>query len=280
MNTGKQHFLYLHFAVFLFGLSGVIASSLGLPSVVVTFGRVFFSAMFLGVSAVCLKKPFRMTSKGLAILAGLLLAVHWTTFFEAIKLGSVAIGTLTFATYPMFTAFLEPLFFKEKFDIKQLCQAVFILMGVGYLVRGLAVNPQIVQSVLWGMMSSFTYALLSLCNRALSRQNDSMSIAFIEQVIAAIILLPGIFLVPVILTPVALGKLMLLGILCTGIAHTLFIESLKSVKAHMAGVVSGLESVYGILLAFVLLGEVPMQHELLGGIIIISTIIYTSLRSR
>jgi drug/metabolite transporter (DMT)-like permease len=276
MNKQKQHNIGLHIAIFLFGLSGVIAKSLGLSSIFVTFGRVSFSAIFLGVIIIRLKKPFKITSKRLVVIAGILLAVHWTTFFEAIQLGSVAIGTLTFATYPLFTAFLEPLLFKEGFKIKSLYQAFILLVGVGFLVKGETLNPQVLQSVAWGMVSSLTYALLSLCNRALSRENDSVVIACIEQLVAAVILLPNVFIIPVRLTPIALGKLMALGVLCTGIAHTLFIESLKTVKVHVAGIVSGLEPVYGILLAFLLLGEVPLPNELIGGSIILATVLYVS----
>ncbi|MEQ9570407.1 MAG: EamA family transporter, partial [Longimicrobiales bacterium] len=114
--------LSVHLAVLLFGAAGLFGKLLALPPTVIVLGRVVFASAALG--AVLAARGRRGTDRraggggpvwGLAAL-GLLLAVHWVTFFHAIQVSSVAVGLLTFATFPVFAALLEPLLPGERFD--------------------------------------------------------------------------------------------------------------------------------------------------------------------
>jgi len=108
----KRHgLLEIHIAVILFGLSGLFGKFLTLPPLVIVFGRTFFATLTLGIILAVFKIPFRVKSSRdffVLILLGVILAAHWITFFHSIQISTVAVGLLTFSTFPIFVTFMEP----------------------------------------------------------------------------------------------------------------------------------------------------------------------------
>ena len=132
----------------------------------------------------------------------------------------------------------------------------------------------------YGILSGFTFAVLALVNRRNARISDSIAIAFYQNFFAAIFLILPITIMQI--TPPQLSNLpslIFLGVVCTALAHTLFIKSLICIKAQTAAVIAGLEPVYGIIFAFFMLNEIPEIRTLIGGMIIISTTIFAGGRS-
>ena len=287
-NQNKDHpqsqagLLAIHSAVLLFGLSGVIGKSLDLPAVIITFARVFISAIFLFLILILKKEPVRIRSLrnfSPFLAAGLIMAIHWTTFLQSIRTSTVAIGTLTFSTFPLFVTFLEPYFFREKLKAGAVLEALGMLLGVSILVPEFEIGNRMTQGILWGMAGSISYAFLSLINRRLAEKYSGEQISFYEQFVATILLLPSLWLIPFKLSGKDIAGLLILGIVCTGIGQALFITGLKNVRVQTAGIISGLESVYGILFAFLLLGEAPGIREICGGMIILGISTFTTLTS-
>ena len=134
------------------------------------------------------------------------------------------------------------------------------------------------QGVMWGIVSGFTYAILSMLNRQFVKEYSSIVIAFYEQFIATIVLIPFLFLQKPVFSLKDILLLVLLGIVFTGICHSLFINGLKNIKTQTAGIISSLEPVYGIIFAAFLLREIPTLREILGGIIILSTVFYSTIK--
>jgi len=288
INQNKAHshdqsgLLAIHTAVLLFGLSGVIGKSLDLPAVIITFDRVFISAIFLFLILTSKKEPVRIRSLrnfSPFLAAGLIMAIHWTTFLQSIRTSTVAIGTLTFSTFPLFVTFLEPYFFREKLKAGAVLEALGMLLGVSILVPEFEIGNRMTQGILWGMAGSISYAFLSLINRRLAEKYSGEQISFYEQFVATILLLPSLWLIPFKLSGKDIAGLLILGIVCTGIGQALFITGLKNVRVQTAGIISGLESVYGILFAFLLLGEAPGIREICGGMIILGISTFTTLTS-
>ncbi|MEE8432979.1 MAG: EamA family transporter [Candidatus Desulfatibia sp.] len=116
--TPKRHgMLEIHIAVMLFGLAGLFGKLLALPALVIVFGRTLFASFTLGAILLCSSIPLRTKSRQdrvVLVLLGALLAVHWTTFFHAIQISTVAVGLLTFSTFPLFVTFMEPFFLKKN----------------------------------------------------------------------------------------------------------------------------------------------------------------------
>ena len=101
----------------LFGLAGVIGKFVGLSAIFITFARAFFSAVFLLIVMLIKRENILLNNRNdyyLIVLAGVIMAIHWFTFLQAIDMATVAVGTITFSTFPLFVTFLEPFFIKKN----------------------------------------------------------------------------------------------------------------------------------------------------------------------
>jgi drug/metabolite transporter (DMT)-like permease len=271
--AGRRSLLEIHLAVFLFGFPGLFGKWLALPPSVIVLGRVAFAAVFLAALLGAAGLPFRVRpGRDSAVLAlcGLILAVHWTMFFTSVQVSSVAVGLLSYSSFPVFTAILEPLAFRERFDRKSLFFALLCVIGVFLIVPRLSLADSVVRGVLWGLGAGLTFSVLTLLNRGLAKRSPSLTIAFYECAWAAGFLVPAAVIARPVITWRGIGLLAVLGIFCTAIAHSLFIKGMVRTKAATAAVISSLEPVYGIVLAYGLLGEVPALRTAAGGIVILA----------
>jgi Predicted permeases len=279
MNAKNKNLTEIHLAVFLFGLSGLFGKLLSLTSIIIVLGRVFFSSIFLLIIILYFKKDIKLKQQKhyfYLVVMGVILAVHWSTFFKSIQMSTVAIGLLTFSTFPVFVTFLEPYFFKEKIKLSDIVIAIVTFLGVVIVIPKFELGNNLTQGVLWGIVSGFTYAILSMLNRKYVKEYSSSVIAFYEQFIATIVLIPFFFLQKPVFQPRDIFLLVLLGIVFTGISHSLFINGLKNIKTQTAGIISSLEPVYGIIFAAFLLREIPTLREVLGGVVILSAVFYST----
>lgn len=272
--------LYLNLAVMMFGIAGVIGQYVEVPSVMVALGRVICSSVILFLITIIKKDTLKLKSKKdyiLIVCTGAVLALHWTSFFQSIQVSSVAIGTITFSTFPLFLTFLEPIFYHEKLKMKSVISAIILLIGVAITIPEFSMENQVTIGIVWGMISSLTYAIITLANRYFSKKYEGRIVSFYEQGTAAIVLLPAIFLVPTVWRTQDILGVALIGCVCTAFAYSVYVSAQKKVKAQTAGIISGMETVYGIIYAFILLREVPSVREIIGGAVILSVALVTSL---
>lgn len=277
----RKSLISLHIAVMLFGLSAVLGQFVTAPAVIIAGGRVICSSLLLFLLSIAGRASLKLKSRkdyGIAVFAGIVLAVHWTTFFQAIQSSSVAIGTITFSTFPLFLTFLEPLLFREKLKVTSVLSAAVLLLGVFITIPEFSLENQITIGILWGMVSSLSYAVLSLANRYLSRSYAARTVCLYEQGTAAVVLLPAIFFVKTNWTTQNILGIAAIGFICTAFAHSLYVAAQRKVKAQTAGIISGMETVYGIVYALLFLGEVPGIRELIGGAVILGVALVISLR--
>ena len=116
-SNNRKAILHLHIAVMLFSFAGLVGQFVEVPSVMVAMGRVICSSILLFIIAKVKRDSLKLDSKKdyIAIMAtGAVLAIHWTTFFQSIQVSSVAIGTITFSTFPLFLTFLEQFFIMKS----------------------------------------------------------------------------------------------------------------------------------------------------------------------
>lgn len=268
----RQGLLRVHLAVLLFGLSGLFGKLLGHHSLVIAWGRTVFSSLTLAGVLAAGGKGFRL-EKRRDLLAfwglGALLAFHWSSFYRAIQLSTVALGLISFSTFPIFITFLEPLFTGKKPGRREVALALCSFCGV-VLATPFSLSSGMLGGVLWGCASGFSYALLGLCNQRWTGRLPAAKISFYEQLFAAVSLTPCLLWLRPVFSLADLGLLALLGAVFTALFHTLFISGLKTVRAQTAGVISTLEPVYGTLFAALLLGEIPGWRQVLGGMIVLA----------
>jgi len=272
--------LAVHAAVALFGLAGLFGKWLTLRPHFIVLGRVVFAAAALALIIRLSGGRFSIRRKidgGLFLLQGLILAVHWILFFESIRVSTVAVGLLAYSSFPVFTAFLEPLFFRTRLSRRHLGLSLACLAGVFLLVPRFSWSERVFQGVVTGLGAGATFALLSIINRKLSFRYASPVVAFYQDAGAALFLLPAALLKPPALTGRDFALLAILGLLCTALAHTLFIAGMRRLSAQTASIISALEPVYGIALAALLLGERPSARTIAGGLIILTAVFVLSL---
>lgn len=282
----KKSLLSVHVAVLLFGASGLFVKLIPMSALLITLGRALFSALSLYLFV-----HFRHYSLRLHrihdyfwnLLAGLLLAIHWFFFIMSIQVSTVAIGTITFATYPLFVVFLEPYVFKEKFQYKNLISVLMIAVGIAFLIPAFQLTNAMTLGIIYGLIGSFNFAILSVINRRLAASYDSVVITLFEQAVAACV----ITIVISIINP-TLGQgefkdflfLVIYGVIFTALAHSLYIHGLTDVKAQTASIISVLEPVYSIFLAILFLHERLAYQEIIGTFIIFLAVIIGTIQNK
>ena len=314
-----SHLIAVHVAAVLFGTAGLFGKLVDLPPTLLVFGRVAFAAVALGLFLAWRRRP-ETTARSqphavageaavtldpavtpdaaatldaavtpghappphrLAFMAlGVLLAVHWVTFFHAIQLSTVAIGLLTYATFPIFTALLEPFLPGERFEGGTLVAAAVSLAGIALVVPSADLSDPFTRGAAWGVVSGATFAVLSLANRVWVRSTSAARLAFHQDLWAAVALLPFLAAATRWPTPTEWVALIVLGVVLTAGAHALFIFGLRGVSAGRASVIASLEPVYGVALAVLLLGERPEARTLAGGLVVLAAAAWVSRPAR
>ena len=304
-----------HGAAVLFGLTGILGALIRFDAVAITAGRAGFAATALLVLALVQRRPLRQglgsRRAGIVLASGFLLAVHWITFFMAVKVGGVAVATLGFASFPAFIALLDVVLFRERIGRAEGTMLALVTLGLVLVTPSFDVGDQGTVGLLWGLASGLSFAGLAICNRRGNRGMDAIQVAFWQNLLVALLVLPLLGLgladgadgVPMTDAAHAASQLpsaqanpsqehlsqeavsasidlaswfwlAVLGVLCTGLAHTLFVKSLEALDARSAGMIIALEPVYAIACAWWLFGEEPSGRMLVGAsLIILATVL-------
>ena len=220
------------------------------------------------------------------MVSGTVLAVHWIAFFQAIQVSTVAIGLLSFSSYPLFTTFLEPIFFREQLRRRNVLAVLLVICGLALMATSnnddsnAIISGSVVQGVLWGLVSGLGFAVLTLLNRGHVRNHSPLLLTCWQNGIAALVILPWSWSESWDLSGKDWGLLFILGVVCTVGGHTLLINGLRHVRAQVVSLlIAGMEPVFAILFALFLLGETPSRQTLLGGVLIIGTTVFMISRS-
>lgn len=274
MTPHRSAYTAAHVAAFLFGLTGILGAVIHASALFISWGRAGFALL-------CLAAVSRVTQQSLThgltprkalvlTLAGLFLGAHWLTFFLAVQVGGVGVATLGFASFPAFIAILDVLVFRDRIQIGEGVLLVLITLGLVLVTPSFELNNRGTQGLLWGLASGLAFALLAITNRRGARGIPSLQIAFWQNIVVAVLLLPWALRELTGLTLSDWGFLLLLGVLCTGIAQFLFVKSLEQLDARQAGVIIALEPVYAIAGAWWLFNEQPSARMIGGALLIIA----------
>jgi len=286
MNQGKKGLFFAHLAVLLFGFPGVIGKALPFSPTQLTWLRVMLAslALLVIIRITGQARPvFRSSEIMLLISTGFLLSFHWTAFFLSVKKATVAVGLLAYSTFPVFTAFLEPLFIKTRFKANYVWLAWLTVIGIFLMVPEFKITNNVFVGLLWGIFSGLSFSLLSIINKKLSINYSSSLLALIQDGLAAFLLLPFLFSQPWPSNSFSLKNLVLLfmlGVVCTAGAHTLFIKAISLTEARISSLISALEPVYGIIFGYLFLHEKPDLRTLAGGSLILLAVLVVSARSQ
>jgi len=252
---------------------------LHLAPAMITLGRTLFAGIALVIVSLLLKTDLRVRNGrhffGFVCMGGIL-AVHWSSFFYAVQVSTVAIALLSYSSFPVFVTFMEPIVFNERLRIVDILIALVVFLGLVLIVPEFSLANDVTLGVVWGTFSGFTFAALSLLNRKFVASYSALTVALYQDAFASLLLLPFVGKAMLRLPSLEWSGLILLGVVFTALAHWLFIRGMRGIKAQLAGVIACLEPVYGILIALAVLQEIPSRREVLGGVVIIVAIVYAT----
>ena len=214
------------------------------------------------------------------IVSGLLMGAHWVTYFYALKLSNVALAMLSIYTFPIITVFIEPLFTKKKIDAIHIFMAILVLIGVYNLIPEFSMENTYFQGILFGILSAFFYAIRNLMvKKHVKNYNGSMLMLY-QMIIVTVFLIPVLFFADFTNVQSQLHLLILVALLTTAIGHTMMVNSLKHFSASTASIISSVQPIFGIIIAYIFVNEIPSINTFIGGGLILLTVVIESFRSK
>lgn len=292
LTDERRAYLELHIAVLLFGLTAILGDLIQLTALVLVWWRVLLTSGSLLPFVRPLQLLRDMGRRRLLIFCGIgvLVALHWLAFYGAIKLANASVSLICMATTSFFTALLEPLIIRRPIVWFELLLGLLIIPGMVLIVSAI---PEGMMLGMWvGLVSAFLAALFATFNKRYMGDFSPLRITFVElasawgflSVILLGMLAAGVSFSPWWPTGVSdWVYLCILAFLCTTLAYNLNLRALRYISAFASNLTINLEPVYGITLAWLLLGD---QKELSPGfywgvaIILAAVFAYPLLRKR
>ena len=282
-NTHLKNLSGLILATLLISTSGVLGKYIAMPSEVIIWFRSAFAMIFL--FGFCRYKKINLTVLTMRthvplIISSLFMAAHWISYFYALKLSNVALGMLSLFTFPVITALLEPFFLKTKFNPVHLILGTIILIGIYILAPEFNLESDDLKGILFGLFSAFCYSIrILILKQHVDHYHGSM-LMFYQTSVITIVLFPVLFFMDVSGFQTQVPYLLLLAIITTAIGHSLMVHSLKFFSASTATIIGSIQPVFGIIIAFVVVNEIPAVNTIWGGLLIISTVFIETIRSK
>lgn len=278
-----QNILLLNLAILCVSTSGALGRYIDLPPPLTIWWRALFALGFLGVFCFWKKISFRFEIKKYGFtffVSGFLMTAHWVTYFYALQWSNVAVGMLSIFTYPVMTAMLEPLMLKTKFQKHHLILGILVLIGVSFLAPELSFENKMTQGLLMGLISALAYSLRNIILKTQVKNFNGSVLMFYQMLVMLILLFPVLFFYEEKLTTDQVPFILFLSLVTTAIGHTLFLNSFRHFSVSTASILSGMQPIYGIIIAMIFLSEMPVWRNWIGGILIISTVILESFFNR
>ncbi|WP_203255978.1 DMT family transporter [Hyunsoonleella ulvae] len=282
-NQHANHLLLLGLATLFISTSGVLGKYINLPAPIIIWFRSVLAAVFLFLFCKYKKLSVKLHSKKDAptiIIGGVLLGAHWVTYFLALKLSNVAVGMLSMFTFPVITALLEPLFTKTKLNPIHILLGFMVLLGIYVLAPEINFQSTYLKGILLGVFSACCYALRNLILKRHVTTYDGTVLMMQQCIIVSLLLIPVLFNLDITATKTQLPYLLILGLVTTALGHSLFISSLKHFSVSTASIIGSAQPIFGIIMAYFFLNEIPTSNTYIGGTLILATVIIESIRSK
>ena len=283
-KNNLKHYFHLHFLVFIAGFTAILGEAISLSSIALVWHRMLIALVLTFLFLFYYRYNLKIDIKDFFkfSLAGIIIALHWITFFEAIEQSNISITLAMFSTGAFFASLIEPIFFKRKVRPVEIILGLIVICGVFIILQA---NIDSFFGVLLGIVSALLASLFSVLNGKLVQNNNPFVISFYE-------FLSGV--VFILLYLIFSGNLIdlniesffsydylyvfILGSICTAYAFIASVHILKFLSPYTLVLTYNLEPVYGILLAIFIFPETEkMEFSFyIGTLIIISTIIINS----
>ncbi|MEM6721250.1 MAG: DMT family transporter [Bacteroidota bacterium] len=257
-----KHYLHLHLLVFIAGFTAILGKLITIKAIPLVWFRMLMAGVlmliFIKISKIRLKITLKTFFK--FALAGIVVALHWITFFGAIDVSNISITLVMFSTGAFFASFIEPLVYKRKIVWYEILFGIIVIIGVSIILN---TEFKFINGILLGVASAFLSALFSVLNGKFVEQHDASTISFYEFIC-------GVAFISVYLAFAADGftkenffilentdwlYLFLLASVCTAYAFIASVHIMRYVSPYTVVLTYNLEIVYGIVLALIIFSE-------------------------
>jgi len=278
----SRHFLELNLGVLAISTSGIFGRMITLSPEITIFWRCLFASLILGAYIKLSKFSTKIIGNHdskIILVGGLLMGIHWVTYFYALTLSNIAIAILTLHTFPAITSILEPLILKSKFQLHHLILAILVILGVWIILPSADMSDNVVLAIVFGLVSALAYALRNILTKKVVPNYNGSVLMFFQLVIMTFMLIPFIFIYNSSPINGDWPYLLMLILITTVIGHTLLVKHLKNYSAVTVGLLSSIIPVYSILWGLVFLKEIPNTQTIIGGSLILVSFVVESIYS-
>jgi drug/metabolite transporter (DMT)-like permease len=275
----NKNLLLLHLTVMVWGFTGTLGKLITIPAVSLVWYRVFIASVSLLLYFLFSKTNIRVSRKSFLsfITNGALVGAHWILFFASIKLSTIAVSLVCLSSITLFTAIFEPLFNKKQISKLEILAGVLIITGIVLIFK---FETQYTKGIIEGLCSAVFASLFSIINSKLVKSHQAPVIAFYELSgaflwITIYLFITGGYNRAMVPNAADIGYLFLLGTICTSLAYVAGVYVMRELSAFRVALITNLEPVYGILIAFIFFGDLNQMSPgfWAGAVIILSTIL-------
>tara|TARA_B100000900_G_scaffold297701_1_gene256230 strand:+ start:1513 stop:2400 length:888 start_codon:yes stop_codon:yes gene_type:complete len=260
-KNNYKYFLHLHFLVFIAGFTAILGELIVQNSEIIVWHRMLIASILTAIFMLFNKSSFLISFIALIKYSflGLIIALHWITFFEAIEQSNISLTLAMFSTAAFFTSLLEPLFFKRKIIPYEVFLGFIVIAGVFIIFNA---EFKYLSGIILGIFSAFFASLFSVLNGLLIKSDSAVKISFYE-------FISGVFFISLYLYITSETNLIiindlfslnylyifLLGSVCTAYAFIASVYLLKFISPYSVVLTYNLEPIYGIILAILFFGN-------------------------
>ncbi|EAZ95153.1 predicted permease [Flavobacteria bacterium BAL38] len=279
-NDNLKSYLHLHVIVFIWGFTAILGKLISLEALDLVWYRMLFASAIMTIVVMLSKEKIKVPFNVLIgfIVSGIIIAAHWLTFYQAIKVSNVSITLACLSTGAFFASILEPIFYKRKVIWYELLFGLIVVVGLGIIFK---VETKYATGIYLAITSAFLSALFSVINGKYAKEYNPNIISLYE-------LSSGVFFLSIYLffagsfTPAFftlsskdLIWLFLLSSICTAYAFSASVKVMKFLSPFTVMLTINLEPIYGIILALLIFkdGEEMSPLFYIGALLILATVI-------
>jgi len=280
--------IQLHFIVLIWGFTAILVALIPLEALPLVWFRVMIASFTIFVFAKFHKIDLKIDKPTFVkfFIGGVIIALHWATFFNAIKVSTISITLVTMSSSAIFVVLLQPIFGIEKIKIYELVLASIAIVGFIVIFK---VEQLYVKGILYALASSFLLAIFSIYNNKLTMKHKAIHISFYELLSAFLFLtvlmfFSGIFSkLEIEMSNYEILFLIILSTIATAYPFVIATDLLKKMGSFTLLLTNNLEPVYGIILALIIFGDkerMSAQFYIGAFIVFCSVVINSVLKSK
>ena len=284
-NDKLKNYLLLHLIVFIAGFTAILGEIITIGSIPLVWYRMTIAAVLMYAFIRYAKIDLTIDKKTLVKfgVAGIIIALHWITFFEAINQSNVSITLAMFSTGALFASLIEPLIYKRGIIWYEMVFGIFVILGI-YLIMKDGIDY--LNGVVLGILSAFLSSLFAVINGKFVEKHDASVISFYEFVVGVLFIsvylmfsTDGFSKEFFILSANDWFCLILLASVCTAFAFIVSVAIMRQISPFTVVLTYNLEPVYGFILAILFFPEKETMSLsfYLGAVIILTTVIMNAI---